>query len=78
MKEKLQRMEAKLDRWGEALDQKTIRYPSDLVTGILFLVLGIHQKKLLFPLTHGINLKLHLVLAKQLLYMENPFIFLLN
>ena len=41
MKEKLQRMEAKLDRWGEALDQKTIRYPSDLVTGILFLVLGI-------------------------------------
>ena len=39
MKEKLQRMEAKLDRWGEALDQKWIRYPSDLVTGILFLVL---------------------------------------
>ena len=41
MKEKLQRMEAKLDRWGEALDQKTICYPSDLLTGILFLVLGI-------------------------------------
>jgi len=41
MKEKLQRIEAKLDSWEEALDKKNIRYPSDLVTGIAFLVLAV-------------------------------------
>ena len=41
MKEKLQRVEATLDRWGEALEKKNIRYPSDLVTGVVFLVLAI-------------------------------------
>lgn len=41
MKEKLQRMEAKLDSWGETLDKKNIRYPSDLVAGIAFLVLAV-------------------------------------
>lgn len=41
MKEKLQRMEAKLDSWGETLEKKNIRYPSDLVTGIVFLVLAV-------------------------------------
>lgn len=41
MKEKIQRMEEKLDVWGEKLEKKVIRYPSDLVTGIVFLVLAI-------------------------------------
>jgi len=41
MKEKLQRMEAKLDSWGETLEKKNIHYPSDLVTGVVFLVLAV-------------------------------------
>ncbi len=41
MKDKIARMDARLDAWGEKLSQKNIRYPADLVTGIVFLVFSI-------------------------------------
>ena len=41
MKNMIERMDARLDTWGEKLSQKNIRYPADLVTGILFLVFSI-------------------------------------
>lgn len=41
MKNGLERMYARLDAWGEKLDQKQIRIPMDLTTGIVFFVLSV-------------------------------------
>ncbi len=41
MKDMIARMDTRLDNWGEKLSQKNIRYPADLVTGILFLAFSI-------------------------------------
>lgn len=41
MKHLIENTEKKLDAWGEKLEKINIRYPSDLVTGIIFLVLSI-------------------------------------
>ena len=41
MKNMIDRLDARLDSWGEKLSQKNIRYPADLVTGILFLILSL-------------------------------------
>ncbi len=41
MKNMIDRMDTRLDSWGEKLSQKNIRYPADLVTGILFLVFSV-------------------------------------
>ena len=41
MKNIIANAEKKLDAWGEKLEKINISYPSDLVTGILFLVLSI-------------------------------------
>ena len=41
MKNFIANAEKKLDAWGEKLEKINITYPSDLVTGILFLVVSI-------------------------------------
>ena len=41
MKNFIANAEKKLDAWGEKLEKINISYPSDLVTGILFLVVSI-------------------------------------
>lgn len=40
MKNKIADFEKKLDAWEEKLDKINITYPSDLVTGVLFLILS--------------------------------------
>ena len=41
MKNFIANAEKKLDAWGEKLEKINISYPSDLVTGVLFLVVSI-------------------------------------
>lgn len=41
MKNFIAKAEEKLDSWGEKLEKINISYPVDLVTGILFLIIGI-------------------------------------
>ncbi len=41
MKSMIERIDMRLDTWGEKLSQKNIRYPADLVTGVLFLIFSI-------------------------------------
>ena len=41
MKDFIANAEKKLDTWGEKLEKINITYPSDLVTGIIFLALSI-------------------------------------
>ncbi len=41
MKDMIERVDTRLDCWGEKLSKKNIRYPADLVTGILFLVVSV-------------------------------------
>ncbi len=41
MKSMIERIDTRLDTWGEKLSQKNIRYPADLVTGVLFLIFSI-------------------------------------
>ena len=41
MKNFIAKAEKKLDAWGEKLEKINITYPSDLVTGILFLVVSV-------------------------------------
>ena len=41
MKNFIANAEKKLDAWGEKLEKINITYPSDLVTGILFLVVSV-------------------------------------
>ncbi len=41
MKNMIARMDTRLDSWGEKLSKKNLRYPADLVTGILFLVFSV-------------------------------------
>ncbi len=41
MKNMMERIDTRLDTWGEQLSQKNFRYPADLITGILFLIFSI-------------------------------------
>ncbi len=41
MKSMIERIDTRLDAWGEQLSQKNFRYPADLITGILFLIFSI-------------------------------------
>lgn len=41
MKNFIANAEKKLDTWGEKLEKINITYPSDLVTGVLFLILSV-------------------------------------
>ena len=41
MKDLISRIDMRLDAWGEKLGKKNIRYPADLVTGIIFLIVSI-------------------------------------
>lgn len=41
MKNMIDRMDTRLDSLGEKLSKKTVHYPADLVTGILFLVFSV-------------------------------------
>lgn len=41
MKNMMERMDMRLDAWGEQLSQKNFRYPADLITGILFLLFSL-------------------------------------
>ena len=41
MKQLIDRVDARLDAWGEALKGKELRFPSDLAAGIVFALVGI-------------------------------------
>ena len=41
MKQLIDRVDARLDAWGEALKGKEFRFPSDLAAGIVFALVGI-------------------------------------
>lgn len=41
MKELISRIDERLDAWEEKLGKKNIRYPADLATGIVFLIVSI-------------------------------------
>ncbi len=41
MKDLISRIDARLDAWEEKLGKKNFRYPSDLATGIIFLIVAI-------------------------------------
>lgn len=41
MKNMIESIDMRLDAWGEKLSQKSIHYPADLVTGIIFLAFSI-------------------------------------
>lgn len=41
MKNMIARIDMRLDVWGEQLSQKNVRYPADLITGVLFLIFSI-------------------------------------
>ena len=41
MKQMIDRVDARLDAWGEALKRREFRFPSDLTAGIVFALVGI-------------------------------------
>ena len=41
MKQLIDRLDARLDAWGEALKGRELRFPSDLTAGIVFALVGI-------------------------------------
>ena len=41
LKQMIDRVDARLDAWGEALKRREFRFPSDLTAGIVFALVGI-------------------------------------